>query len=91
MLARRILNWEGCNNVRDLGGLPTRSGLRTRWGALVRSAHPAKLTAAGWGALYAHGIHRTLGEHEFIGHAALFCRWVLRYSLFPLYAPFVML
>lgn len=69
MLARRILNWEGCNNVRDLGGLPTRSGLRTRWGALVRSDHPAKLTAAGWEALYAHGIRtiislRTDGVNE---------------------------
>jgi protein tyrosine/serine phosphatase len=27
-----------------------------RWGALVRADHPNKLSAAGWTALYAHGI-----------------------------------
>ena len=52
----RILTWDGCNNVRDLGGLNTSDGRKTRWGAVVRSDHPAKLTANGWTALYAHGI-----------------------------------
>lgn len=56
MTDRRILSWEGCNNVRDLGGFLTRDGCLTRWGAVVRSDHPAKLTAVGWEALYAHGI-----------------------------------
>jgi hypothetical protein len=41
----------------------------TRWGAVVRSDHPARLTAAGWSALYAHGIRtiislRTHGQME---------------------------
>ncbi|MBN1146021.1 MAG: tyrosine-protein phosphatase [Anaerolineales bacterium] len=53
---RRVLDWEGCTNVRDLGGLRTRDGRMTRWGAVVRSDNPAKLTAAGWSALYAYGI-----------------------------------
>ena len=56
MTPNRILTWDGCNNVRDLGGLNTSDGRKTRWGAVVRSDHPAKLTADGWSALYAHGI-----------------------------------
>ncbi len=57
MTAReRRLDWEGCVNARDLGGLKTRQGHVTRWGAVVRSDHPSKLTDAGWSALYAHGI-----------------------------------
>src|SRR5207244_3563890 len=54
--AERHLQWEGCFNVRDLGGFPTRSGGTTAWGAVVRSDSPAALTAAGWDALRAHGI-----------------------------------
>jgi protein-tyrosine phosphatase len=56
MTENRRLAWDGCSNVRDLGGLRTRDGRVTRWGAVVRSDHPARLTAAGWSALYAHGI-----------------------------------
>ena len=65
----RVLVWEGCNNVRDLGGLSTSDGRMTRWGAVVRSDTPARLTAAGWSALYAYGIRtiislRTYGMEE---------------------------
>ncbi len=56
MTLNRVLNWDGCNNVRDLGGLNASNGYKTRWGAVVRSDHPAKLTAKGWSQLYAHGI-----------------------------------
>jgi protein-tyrosine phosphatase len=56
MTSNRLLTWDGCNNVRDLGGLNTSDGYKTRWGAVVRSDHPAKLTADGWSVLYAHGI-----------------------------------
>jgi len=56
MPAKRILNWDGCENVRDLGGLPAWDGRRVRWGALVRADHPNKLSATGWAALHAHGI-----------------------------------
>ena len=56
MTLNRLLTWDGCNNVRDLGGMNTSDGRKTRWGAVVRSDHPAKLTADGWSALYAHGI-----------------------------------
>jgi len=56
MTINRILTWDGCTNVRDLGGFNASNGYKTRWGAIVRSDHPAKLTADGWSALYAHGI-----------------------------------
>ena len=52
----RVLAWDGCVNVRDLGGLETLDGRITRWGAVVRSDSPARLTAAGWSSLYAYGI-----------------------------------
>lgn len=52
----RRLDWEGCSNVRDLGGLPTVDGRKTAWGAVVRGDSPDRLTAAGWEALIAHGI-----------------------------------
>lgn len=55
----RILSWEGCNNVRDLGGLRTCDGRTTRFGVAIRSDTPGRLTAAGWSALHAYGI-RTL-------------------------------
>jgi hypothetical protein len=52
----RHLNWDGCFNVRDLGGIPTVDGRQIRWGAVVRSERPYGLTAAGWSALWAHDI-----------------------------------
>lgn len=52
----RVLVWDGCTNVRDLGGLSTCDGRMTRWVAIVRSDTPARLTTAGWSALYEYGI-----------------------------------
>jgi protein-tyrosine phosphatase len=68
-VSERVLVWDGCKNVRDLGGLITSDGRMTRWGAAVRSDTPARLTAAGWSALYAYGIRtiislRTYGLEE---------------------------
>ena len=68
-MENRVLVWDGCNNVRDLGGLRTCAGVTTRWKAVVRSDSPARLTAAGWAALYAYGIRtiitlRTDGMQE---------------------------
>jgi protein-tyrosine phosphatase len=59
MRAERHLDWGGCYNARDLGGIPTADGRETRWGAVVRSDCPRDLTEPGWAALRAHGI-RTL-------------------------------
>jgi protein-tyrosine phosphatase len=52
----RDLAWEGCVNARDLGGLPTADGRTVRFGAIVRSDHLNRLTAAGWTALWDHGV-----------------------------------
>ena len=65
----RILEWDGCTNVRDLGGLKTADGCTTRMGTVVRSDTPARLTAEGWAALHSYGIRtiitlRTHGMQE---------------------------
>jgi protein-tyrosine phosphatase len=52
----RHLDWDGCRNARDLGGIRTADGPQTRRGAVVRSDTLDNLTPAGWSALRAHGI-----------------------------------
>jgi protein-tyrosine phosphatase len=52
----RVLDWDGCLNVRDVGGLHTADGRLTRHGALVRSDMLCRLTPAGQQALLDHGI-----------------------------------
>ncbi|MET8863644.1 tyrosine-protein phosphatase [Nonomuraea sp. NPDC004580] len=56
MIERRHLEWEGCFNVRDLGGIAVSGGGSVRAGALARSDNPERLTAAGWRALVEHGV-----------------------------------
>jgi len=63
MATNRILTWDRCNNVRDLGGLNACNGYKTRWGAIIRGDHPAKLTADGWSALYEHGVRTIISLH----------------------------
>ena len=67
MLPERDLVWDGCLNVRDLGGHPTSDGGETKFGAIVRSDSVSLLTDAGWEALVAHGIKTVVdlrGGHE---------------------------
>ncbi|MFE4516534.1 tyrosine-protein phosphatase [Kitasatospora sp. NPDC056783] len=52
----RTLVWDGCLNVRDLGGLPTASGRPTARRAIVRADNLDRLTAEGWDALLGHGV-----------------------------------
>lgn len=52
----RDLAWEGCFNVRDLGGLPTVDGRVTLTGRVVRADALDRLTRAGWAALTAYGV-----------------------------------
>ena len=52
----RDLDWEGCFNARDLGGLRTVDGGKTRRRAVVRSESLDLLTPAGWSTLRAYGI-----------------------------------
>jgi protein tyrosine/serine phosphatase len=60
----RRLAWDGCDNVRDLGGLPTEDGGETRRGAVVRSDNVRNLTVVGWRALVEHGV-RTVVDLRF--------------------------
>jgi protein-tyrosine phosphatase len=60
----RELSWDGCVNVRDLGGLG-----QVRPGAVVRMEAPRRLTEAGWAAAWAHGVRTVVdlrddGERE---------------------------
>ena len=55
MARDRNLEWEGCYNVRDLGGFRTREG-QTRSGAIVRADGLNRLTKSGWLALENYGI-----------------------------------
>jgi protein-tyrosine phosphatase len=52
------LVWDGCVNVRDLGGLPTASGGVTRPNRIVRADNIRRLSAQGWRALVEHGVKR---------------------------------
>jgi protein tyrosine/serine phosphatase len=54
----RDLVWDGCVNVRDLGGLPTEDGGETRFGAAIRADSLGLLTDEGWRALAAAGVRR---------------------------------
>ncbi len=68
-MAVRHLDWDGCFNIRDLGGLPAAGGRVTRRGALVRGDALDRLSPEGWRALEAHGVRtivdlRTDGENR---------------------------
>lgn len=52
----RHLDWEGCLNLRDLGGHQTEDGRLTAWGAFVRGDTLCKLSESGRGSLLDYGI-----------------------------------
>jgi protein tyrosine/serine phosphatase len=54
----RLLEWEGCLNVRDLGGVAVAGGGETRYGVLIRADNIRRLTEDGWRSLAAHGVSR---------------------------------
>ncbi len=56
----RVLPWQGCFNVRDVGGYRTDSGGRTRWRSLVRADNLRRLTPAGRAALVAYGVRTVI-------------------------------
>ena len=57
---RRILDWPGALNARDLGGIPTADGRQIRRGALVRSGSIEGLHADGWSQLEEYGIRTVI-------------------------------
>jgi protein-tyrosine phosphatase len=52
----RVLVWDGCVNVRDLGGLPLSGGGETRFGVVVRADSIRGLTKRGWEELLDYGV-----------------------------------
>jgi protein tyrosine/serine phosphatase len=54
----RDLVWDGCINVRDLGGLPTEDGGRTRYGSVIRADSVGLLSRDGWQAVTDAGVKR---------------------------------
>ena len=54
----RLLEWEGCLNVRDLGGVALADGGETPYGALIRADNIGRLTDEGWRSLASHGVAR---------------------------------
>ena len=67
MPSSRDLIWDGCLNVRELGGLPTLDGRETRRGSIVRADSVRQLSDEGWRALVDHGVRTVIdlrGDHE---------------------------
>jgi protein-tyrosine phosphatase len=56
----RVLVWDGCVNVRDLGGLPLEDGGETRFGIVVRADAIRGLTEHGWQALLDYGVRSAI-------------------------------
>ncbi len=52
----KTLLWDGCLNVRDLGGHPTEDGGETRLGAVVRADSVRELSDDGWKSLVDYGV-----------------------------------
>jgi protein tyrosine/serine phosphatase len=53
---QRHLDWDGCFNVRELGGLATADGRTTLNNRVVRADSLDDLTERGWRELQAHGV-----------------------------------
>jgi protein-tyrosine phosphatase len=63
----RDLVWDGCLNVRELGGLATAAGGETRFGSIVRADNVQLLSDEGRRALVDHGVRTVIdlrGDHE---------------------------
>jgi protein-tyrosine phosphatase len=56
----RVLVWDGCINVRDLGGLPLEGGGETCFGVVVRADSIRGLTERGWQALLDYGVRSVI-------------------------------
>jgi protein tyrosine/serine phosphatase len=54
----RALYWDGCLNVRELGGLPIDGDGQTSWKAVLRADSIRKLSDSGWEQLLGYGVSR---------------------------------
>ncbi|KDN84497.1 tyrosine-protein phosphatase [Kitasatospora cheerisanensis] len=68
---QRRLDWDGCLNVRDLGGLPTRDGRHTRTGAVVRADNLDRLTAEGQNSLLDYGVRTVVDLRDAVEYRPL--------------------
>ncbi len=57
-MSDRTLLWDGCLNVRDLGGLATEDGSRTRFGVVIRADNVRRLRD--YETLGRHGVTRVV-------------------------------
>ncbi len=57
---KRALDWDGCSNVRDLGGIPVEQGGETQRGVFVRADNIRRLSDHGWASLAGHGVVRVV-------------------------------
>ena len=60
----RQLTWDACYNVRDLGGLPTRTGGTTRMRSIVRADNLSRLSVRGRAALIDCGIRTVIDVRD---------------------------
>ena len=61
----RALHWEGCCNIRDLGGLPLEDGGETAFGVVVRADDLSLLAGSAWEAVAGYGVRRIVDlRHE---------------------------
>jgi protein-tyrosine phosphatase len=56
----RHLAWDGCLNVRDLGGLPTLDGGETRWQSVIRADTLGRLSGAGQQSMHDYGVRTVI-------------------------------
>lgn len=56
----QTLNWEGCLNARDVGGLPVVGGGQTRWNSLLRADSLGHLTWSGLEAVRSRSVSRII-------------------------------
>jgi protein-tyrosine phosphatase len=69
------LHWQGCLNVRDLGGLPTADGRTTAWQSIIRADTLGRLTPAGQQALLDYGVGTIIdlrAAHEVQEHPTVY-------------------
>jgi len=59
-IGQRELAWDGCHNVRDLGGLPLAAGGETRYRTVVRADSLTQLTSTGWSDALSYGVQRVV-------------------------------
>jgi protein tyrosine/serine phosphatase len=60
LVVNRHLDWPGCRNARDLGGLPLSPAGETRFGALIRSDLPGGLSPLDSAILDGYGVRSVI-------------------------------